>query len=317
MHPPGGRSRPTPCAVLASIWQLHVDRRPKNAPDTVWAGVEPAALFRSDDRGDTFELVRGLWDHPDRELGTGLRRPGASHGGHAPRATGPDHRCGFRRRVYRSDDGGADRAARERWGSRRVSCPTLSRARPGVHKLAVDAVNPDVLWAQNHWRHLPRTEDAGDHWVSVGRPGEPGRASRPTSASRSYLAPEGRPDTALRRPPPVRHLPLAPHTGAGRVYRTMDAGITWEAMGRACPRPQRQHDVLRDAFESEREPALPARVRCQSGHIFVLVDGAESWRLWSPPTCRLIPLPARSRGDSPPSVTPAARTGEFEHIPGS
>jgi hypothetical protein len=50
---------------LISVWQLHADRRPK-ATGTIWAGVEPAALFRSDDRDNTFELVRGLFEHPDR-----------------------------------------------------------------------------------------------------------------------------------------------------------------------------------------------------------------------------------------------------------
>src|SRR6266511_4613447 len=51
-------------AALTRVWQLQPagDER----PDTVYAGVEPAALFRSDDAGETFELVRGLWDHPHR-----------------------------------------------------------------------------------------------------------------------------------------------------------------------------------------------------------------------------------------------------------
>jgi len=51
-------------AALARVWQL----TPGGAdePDVVYAGVEPAALFRSDDGGRSFELVRGLWDHPHR-----------------------------------------------------------------------------------------------------------------------------------------------------------------------------------------------------------------------------------------------------------
>src|SRR5215211_958195 len=51
-------------AALARVWQLQPAG--DDRPGTVWAGVEPAALFRSDDGGETFELVQGLWDHPHR-----------------------------------------------------------------------------------------------------------------------------------------------------------------------------------------------------------------------------------------------------------
>ncbi len=99
-------------SALVSVWQLHVDQRP-NATETICAGVEPAALFRSDDRGDTFELVRGLWEHPDRptwEPGFGglALHTVVTHPARPDRILVAVSAGG----VYRSDDGG------ETWLSR-------------------------------------------------------------------------------------------------------------------------------------------------------------------------------------------------------
>ena len=64
---------------LSSLVAL--DRGEEKAPGVVWAGSEPSALWRSEDRGETFELVRGLWDHPHRE------QWGAGFGGQASTLT--------------------------------------------------------------------------------------------------------------------------------------------------------------------------------------------------------------------------------------
>ena len=92
--------------ALKRVWQLRPDGELR--PDTVWAGVDPAALFRSDDGGETFELVEGLWDHPHRQRwmpgGGGLCLHTV-----VPHPTDPERiwvaiSTGG---VYRSDDGGA------------------------------------------------------------------------------------------------------------------------------------------------------------------------------------------------------------------
>ncbi|HEV2798116.1 MAG TPA: exo-alpha-sialidase, partial [Nocardioides sp.] len=54
-------------AALARVWQLQPGLCSDGGDGVVWAGTEPGAVFRSDDRGETFSLVRGLWDHPHRE----------------------------------------------------------------------------------------------------------------------------------------------------------------------------------------------------------------------------------------------------------
>ena len=52
-------------ASLERVWQLHP--APAHSPDVVYAGTEPAALFRSEDGGESFDLVRPLWEHPTRD----------------------------------------------------------------------------------------------------------------------------------------------------------------------------------------------------------------------------------------------------------
>ncbi len=59
------RFPPETDAALVQVWQLQPST--PDEPDTVYAGVEPAALFRSDDRGETWSLVQSLWDHPHRK----------------------------------------------------------------------------------------------------------------------------------------------------------------------------------------------------------------------------------------------------------
>jgi photosystem II stability/assembly factor-like uncharacterized protein len=261
--------------ALASVWQLHADRRP-NAPDTVWAGVEPAALFRSDDRGDTFELVRGLWDHPDRETwepgfgGLALHTV-ITHPARPDRIIVAVSAGG----VYRSDDDGKTWTARNEGIEARFLPEHYPDHGQCVHKLAVDAVNPDVLWAQNHWG-VYRTEDAGDHWASVGRPGEDDGV--PSDFGFPVVAHPEEPDTAYVVPLVSDTFRCTPD-GRCRVYRTMDAGQTWESTGPGLPSTNAHMTVLRDAFDVGTSLPYPLAFGCRSGHIFASVDGADSWRL--------------------------------------
>ena len=261
--------------ALASVWQLHVDRRP-NTVETIWAGVEPAALFRSDDRGDTFELVRGLFEHPDRPkwqpgycglalhtVVTHPRRPdrivvAISAGG-----------------GYRSDDGGGTWVARNTGIEARFLPEPFPEVGQCVHKLAVDAVNPDILWAQNHWG-IYRTDDAGDHWESVGHTGEPDGV--PSDFGFPVVSHPEEPDTAYVLPLESDVFRCTPQ-GRCRVYRTTNAGLSWEAMSDGLPRTNAYLTVLRDAFTIGANAPHPLVFGSKSGHMFASVDSGESWRL--------------------------------------
>jgi len=182
--------------------------------------------------------------------------------------------------VYRSDDGGDTWVARNQGLEAKSLTDEVGGATQCVHKLAVDALNPDVLWAQSHWG-IFRTDDGGDRWKYVGRAGEPA-AYQPTSASRSSPIPRSRiPLSSAARVDVYRCTPK----GRCRVYRTIDSGLSWEALSDGLPGTNAHLTVLRDAFTiGDNPPSLL---------VFVPSPGTYSPRptavipgVWSRPTCR-------------------------------
>ena len=191
----------------------------------VYAGTEPAALYRSEDRGETFELVRPLWEHPTRSTwvpGGGVERP--AHSRHRP----ADAAYGDRRLHGGSV---SFTTTAEQPGSRPTRGFGGLPARPGPGVRPVRAQgragrrDPDRLYLQNHWG-VYRSDDAGATWTTSAR------ACRPPSVSQS---------------PPIRtarHTYVFPITADAdrvpaehkcRVFRTGDAGPELgAAVGRAA-----------------------------------------------------------------------------------
>jgi hypothetical protein len=219
---------------LVQICQLQADYSTPAAAGGVpgvFAGVEPAALFRSSD-GVSFELVRGLWDHPDRpRWKAGSRGPVLhtvlTHRDRPGRITVAIANGG----IYRSDDDG------ETWHPRNSGMAEpkrhkASKARlPGVHKLAFDAAGPDTLFAQTD-TGIYRTENAGDSWVGVGRSGEAGDvvsdfgfpvAGHPVELGDAFTVGDGAP------------YPLAFGTKAGELFGSLDQGENWRLITSELP----------------------------------------------------------------------------------
>ncbi len=148
-------------AALARVWQLRPDSADR--PDVVWAGCEPHSLWRSTDGGRSFDLVRGLWEHPHRPTW----EPGG--GGGAVHTILPDPASDrvtvamSTGGVYVSEDGGGSFEPRNKG----ITAVFLPGEEPEygqcVHKVAVDAATPDRMYAQNHFGVF-RTDDAGVRW---------------------------------------------------------------------------------------------------------------------------------------------------------
>ena len=242
-------------------------------PDVVYAGTEPSALFRSTDRGATFELVRGLWDHPHRPEW----HPGG--GGQAihtllPHPTDPQRVTVAMSTggVYRTADGGttwepANRGIKAEFMPDEVSYPEFGQC---VHKVARSANAHEVLYAQNHGG-VYRSDDAGDSWTSIadGLPAEFGFpvVTHPRLDGTLWVFPL---ESSYRRFPPDR---------ACRVWRSSDRGSTWTEQGSRRGLPDRGFftGVMRDAMcVDDGEPA-GVYLGSRDGSVYASPDEGESW----------------------------------------
>ncbi len=263
-------------AALQRVWQL----QPAGAdrPDTVFAGVEPAALFRSDDGGETFELVTGLWEHPHRPRW----EPGG--GGLCLHTVVPDPDDPERLLVaistggvYRTQDGGNSWRA----SNQGVRAEFLPDKHPEfgqcVHKVAPAGGRPERLYLQNHWG-LYRSDDAGERWVDIAN-GVPSDFGFPVVAHPTD------PDTAWVIPLRSDGFRCVPD-GRMRVYRTRDAGASWEPQTEGLPQQDAWLTVLRDGFGSDGLGPAGLYFGTRTGQLFASADEGERWRLlaeWLPP----------------------------------
>ena len=254
-------------ASLKRVWQIAPARAEE--PGVLYAGVEPAALFESRDGGQKWSLVRGLWDHPHRPqwqpggggmcLHTVLLDPTRRERIHVAVSTAG---------VYRTDDGGRS----WRTAHKGVRAQFLPNKYPEfgqcVHKIARHPSRPDRIYLQNHWG-LYRTDDAGDSWTDVAN-GVPsdfgfGMAIHPHD-----------PDTAYIVPLESDEFRCTPE-GRLRVYRTRNAGKSWQPMTRGLPQKDAMETVLRDALATDGFEKAGVYFGTRSGKLFASRDSGTSW----------------------------------------
>ncbi|OEJ37798.1 glycosyl hydrolase [Streptomyces agglomeratus] len=254
---------------LERVWQL----RPAGAeaPGVVYAGTEPAALFRSEDRGESFELVRPLWEHPTRSRWV---PGGGGEGLHTiitdPRDAGAVTVAVSTAGVFRSLDGGAS------WSpsNKGVSAVFLPDPNPEfgqcVHKIAQDAADPDRLYLQNHWGVF-RSDDAGANWADIG-------AGLPSTFGFAAAAHPHRADTAYVFPI-TADSDRVPAGNKCRVYRTADAGGSWEPLSAGLPPEPHYGTVLRDALCTDDADPAGVYFGNRNGELFASADDGDSWRM--------------------------------------
>lgn len=257
-------------AALERVWQLAPG--PADQPDVLYAGVEPSALFRSTDGGRSFELVRGLWDHPHRErwepggggqaIHTVLTFPGEPERMLVAMSTGG---------VYSSDDSGETWAPSNR-GIRAYFFPDDQYPEFGqcVHKVASAGGDARRLYAQNH-HGVYRSDDGGGSWNSIAD-------GLPSDFGFPIVAHPHRPDVVYTYPvaADARRFPTEERC---RVFRSEDAGASWSASTDGLPQGPYYAIVLRDAMCADDADQAGIYFGTRNGEVYASPDEGDSWHL--------------------------------------
>jgi hypothetical protein len=252
---------------LKNIWQI-VPGRPEQ-PEVLYCGVEPAALFESRDGGETWSLNRGLFDHPHRPrwmpgngglaLHTVVLDPANDQRMYVAISSGG---------VYRTTDGGQTWTAQNR-GVRATFNPNrYPEFGQCVHKITLHPAHPERLFLQNHWG-LYRSDDGAESWKDIanGVPSDFGFAIQVHPA---------KPDWVYVIPVESDEFRCSCE-GRLRVYRTRNAGGSWEPLMRGLPQKAAYETVLRDALVTDTFDPAGIYFGTRSGQLFGSRDEGKSW----------------------------------------
>src|ERR1043165_1412633 len=253
--------------ALERVWQIAPGR--DSEPDTLYCGVEPAAVFASTDGGDTWRLNEGLWNHPQRAkwmpgggglcLHTILLHPKDPKSMRIAISTAG---------MYVTDDGG------KTWrpSNKGVGAEFLPDKYPEfgqcVHKVVQSKKKPQRMYLQNHWG-LYRSNDGGASWKDIANrvPSDFGfaMAIHPKDADMAWIVPLE--SDGFRCTP----------EGKLRVYRTRDGGKSWEPMAKGLPQSDAYETVLRDARAADTHSTAGVYFGTRSGKVFASANEGKSW----------------------------------------
>ncbi len=238
-------------------------------PDTVYAGVEDAALFRSTDGGQTWQELPGLRGH-----GTGPSwQPGAGGMCLHTILLDPSHPERIFIAISAAGAFGTDDAGKT-W--RPINRGLVSQYIPNptaevghcVHRIAMHRSRPGVLFMQKHWDVL-RTDDAGESWRDVS-------GNLPTDFGFPIEVHAHEPETIYVVPikSDSEHYPPE---GKLRVYRSRTGGEEWEALTKGLPQRDCYVNVLRDAMAVDSLDSCGVYFGTTGGQVYASVDAGDSW----------------------------------------
>jgi photosystem II stability/assembly factor-like uncharacterized protein len=239
-------------------------------PDTVYAGVEDAALFRSTDGAKSWHELSGLRGH-----GTGVNwAPGAGGMGLHTILLDPTNP----RRMYiaissagafRTDDAGKTwKPINKGLTSQYIPDPNAEVGHC-VHRIAMHPSRPDVLFMQKHWDVL-RSDNAGGQWKEV---------SGNLPSDFGFVI-----DVHAHEPETIFVIPIKndsehyPPDGKLRVYRSKKGGHRWEALTKGLPQKDCYVNVLRDAMSVDTMKPCGVYFGTTGGQVYASANAGESWK---------------------------------------
>ena len=248
------------------VWHLEPSL---NDPDTVYAGVEDAAIFRSSDGGRSWQELPGLRGH-----GTGPKwQPGA--GGMClhtillgSKDSGRMYIAISAAGAFRTDDGGKTwRPINRGLRSQYIPDPNAEIGHC-VHHVAMHPSRPDVLFMQKHW-DVMRSDNAGDSWHEVS-------GNLPTDFG--FVI-----DVHAHEPETIYVIPIKsdsehfPPEGKLRVYRSRTGGNEWEALTNGLPQRDCYVNILRDAMAVDSLDKCGIYFGTTGGQVYASADAGDTW----------------------------------------
>jgi hypothetical protein len=262
--------------ALANIWSLEAG----NERRELWCGVEPAALFKSRDGGDSWDLVEGISNH------THARKWQPGNGGlcmHTILRDGNRVHLGISTGGhYLSEDGGETFEASNKGVGAGFMPDPYPEFGQCVHKIAGHRDAPGRLYMQNHggWAEwegpggprpnigVLRSDDHGRTWRSISK-------GLPSDFGFPILVHPHDADT-------VYVMPLAPQTrtcpgGAPAVWRSGNGGNSWNRLANGLPKKESYFTVLRDAMDIDELQSPALYFGTTTGQLWMGRDGGEKW----------------------------------------
>ncbi len=251
---------------FARVW--HLEPSPTDA-DTVYAGVEDAALFRSTDAGQTWTELPGL-----REASGNLWQPGAGglclhtiilDAGNPNRIFVAISAAG----TFRSDDAGQSwRPVNQGLKSPYELPDPDAGVGHCVHSIAMHPSRPDVLFMQKHW-DVMRSDNAGESWHEIS-------GNLPSDFGFPIEVNSNEPDTVYVVPitSDSHHFPPE---GKLRVYRSKTGGNEWEPLTKGLPQSDCYVNVLRDAMAVDSLDSCGVYFGTTGGQVYGSPDSGDTW----------------------------------------
>jgi photosystem II stability/assembly factor-like uncharacterized protein len=260
--------------AMERLWRIEPGR--EDEPGVVYCGVGPANLFRSDDNGETWQENEALANHETRD------RWSAGAGGLITHSVVLDETNPRRMwiaisaaGVFRSEDGGESwqpanqdlKNILAKYDEKADKYPVVGQC---VHHLVHAAGENDRLYAQTHWGTY-RSDDGASTWVDI-------TEGLPSDFGMSIAAHPANPDVAYVMPLQGAEF-RAPPEGKLRVFRTSDAGKSWQGLTKGLPQEGAFMGMYREGICVDSLAPAGVYLGTNTGQLYSSADDGDSWQL--------------------------------------